>query len=800
MSDEPRMTASPAYAVGQLQRAVDSLAAARDAAGLAAAESKIARWRSVLAGMEAGGLSVGSRTPLAGTPAWVTLEVAHGGFATGRLLAEQPLDADERELQAGLQPDVPGLTGRERLNLWSLGDAGQRDLLQMLAQGRYRVEIPEQAALLVVAWLLEHGQFEAALDLVAELRPWMSRLRFTPRPAAQAAPAGVLVHVQTAGEAAAALNAMRPRPQIAAMHATLGVWHPLSDRLIALWCDTVDGDLPRLAPGSGTDGTVTGGWPCRRWPDDWASRRSAWLADYRQAADDHEPAGGRRAAKGNFARLLVALEACEQDSSALTGRQVGWIRRALANTITRHGAPGSPERTGLRAIQQQTVSRPAYADLARAVASRLARFPADGGIPSLDGVAADVTAGESAAVPEGEPIPAHLVAKASRALEAPPGELVERQIIGSAEVLAVVVPQITAQVVAAGLDDPQLSGLYGQAYAAFRRRRSLLLLNLEHQVQFGELPWIAALQPFRADSADTARAARQALTEAAFLAVRGFPQTIMPNPLITEMSALAAQAGLPLPLTEEVAADIFTGTFTTKWADAAAAASGLLEGTLYARYYDLPAPQAWPGGLAAMVTTRWGKTTADGFTALCKSRASQAQASGGSGSRAAVNGTILEQAQILTTHNLAILIDTLGLRDRVSTLAPELADRTFAWIVRSLQQRPPTWRAQLQAVKNAAYAWRQAIYFLSLCPPPVQAQALARLRGRVQAAGDDDFQARFQPVTDGLAHVIAGGRFDTDGSAPDPGDGRRFLGWTAGRHWILDPATPSHTTRSASTQ
>ena len=102
-------------------------------------------------------------------------------------------------------------------------------------------------------------------------------------------------------------------------------------------------------------------------------------------------------------------------------------------------------------------------------------------------------------------------------------------------------PQITAQVLAAGLDDPQLSGLYGQAYAAFRRRRSLLLLNLEHQVRFGELPWIAALQPFRADTADAAQAARQALTEVTFLALRGFPQTIMPNPLISEMSALAAR-------------------------------------------------------------------------------------------------------------------------------------------------------------------------------------------------------------------------------------------------------------------
>ena len=78
-----------AYAIGQLQRAFDSLAAAQDATGLARAETKIARWRSVIAGMADGSLSVGSRTPVSGTPAWVTLEVAHGGFATGRLLAER---------------------------------------------------------------------------------------------------------------------------------------------------------------------------------------------------------------------------------------------------------------------------------------------------------------------------------------------------------------------------------------------------------------------------------------------------------------------------------------------------------------------------------------------------------------------------------------------------------------------------------------------------------------------------------------------------------------------------------------
>ncbi len=795
------MSASPGYAMGQLQRAIESLAAQRDATGRAKAEAKIARWRSVLAGMADGTLTAGSRTPVAGTPAWVTLDVAHGGFATGAFLAETPLDADEQKLLDGLPADVPGDTGREHVNLWYLSDAGQQELRQLLASGQYRVDVPEHAALAVVARLVEHEQFEAALDLVSELRPWMDRLRFTPRPAAGPRPSGAVVRVQTAGAVAAALTGMTPRPQVAVMRETLAIWHPLFDRLLALWCDTVDGDLPRLADGkAGEHGgaTVTGGWPCRRWPDDWGERRRAWLADYARATRDHPLAGGHRAAKSNFARLRLALEACEQDSRSLSGREVGWIRRALANTITRHGAPGSAPRSALRAVQQEVVHRPAYVDLAEVAAARLGRFPADGGIPSLTGIGAAVAEGESARVPAGELIPSHLVAKASRALEAPAEELVEQGIIGSAEVLAAVVPQITAQVLAAGLDDPALSALYGQAYAAFRRRRSLLLLNLEHQVRFGELPWITALEKFLADGQDTATIGRQALTQVAFLAVTGFPQTLIPNPLISEMSTLAAEAGLTLPLVEEVAADIFMGTFTEKWAHAAAVAASSLEGTLYARYYDLPSPLAWVGprgGRHPDVTRRWGKKTAEKFAALCAVRSAEARTGSGPGSRAAVNGTVIEQGQILTSGNLAVLVDSLGLRDRVAALAPELAGRAFAWLVRSLRWQGSL-QAQLQAVKNAAYAWRQAIYFLSLCEAPAQAEAIARLRDQVQAVGGE-LPPGLGSAIDGLAYVVAGGRFDASGRAPGRGGGRRFLGWSGGPHWILPATTPPTDRRQA---
>jgi hypothetical protein len=723
----------------------------------------------------------------------VTLEVAHGGFVSGRYLAEAPLQAAEQAVLDDLGDDLPASTERERVNLWHLTDAGQEQLRRVLHSGRYRVEVPEDAALPTVAWLLNHGDYEAALDLVSELRPWMARLRFAPLQASGARPSAAVVHVQTAGQVAEAMRRREPRPQVAVMAETLRVWHPLFDRLVDLWCSTVDGELPHLTAGQGgapDAAIVAGGWPCTRWPADWTRRRLVWLGDYAAAVRSHPLAGQHRSPKSNFARLRLALERCERDSSSLTGRDVGWIRRALANTLTRHGAPGSPSRAALRSAQARTAAQPRHVDLARVLAARLDRFPADGGIPSVDSVAGAVGPAESAQVPPGSSIPAYLAGKAARAVEAPVEELVERGIIGSAEMLADVVPQLTAHVLAADFDDGDLRELYGQAYAAFRQRRSVLLLNLEHQVRFAELPWIAALQPFRITEAQAGRTARQTLEQVTLLALTSFPQTIVPNPLVAELTTLATQAGLPLPLTEEVAADIFMGTFTEKWRRAAAIASTSLEGTLYARYYDLPGPRTWPGppaGRPGRDGRRSGKKTAEEFSALCAARAAEARAPDGRGGYVAANGTILEQAQILTTHNLAPLIDVLNLRERITAAAPELADRAFTWLIGRLAIHTDSRNARLQAVKNAAYAWRQAIYFLSLCDHSTQTEALTRLRGHLQVAGED-LRARFGPAVDGLAHVVAGRRFDNLGRAPQPAAGRRFLGWTTGPHWVLDHA------------
>ena len=145
------------------------------------------------------------------------------------------------------------------------------------------------------------------------------------------------------------------------------------------------------------------------------------------------------------------------------------------------------------------------------------------------------------------------------------------------------------------------------------------------------------------------------------------------------------------------------------------------------------------------------------------------------------NGAILEQSQILTTHNLAALVECLDLADQVRDQAPDLASGALRWVVRRLAQRTPSRHAALIQVKSAAYAWRQAIFLLSHCEPAVQASLVDRLRQDVLAAS---FGTRFCPAVDGLARVVSGARFTEAGAIPD-GRGRRFLGWAVGQHWYF---------------
>ncbi|MFI9010949.1 hypothetical protein ACIGNX_27300 [Actinosynnema sp. NPDC053489] len=75
MSDQPP-TAPAGYATGQPARVLAAAVSAGTEADRERALRKLRRWEDVGGGMADGTLTIGSRTPVADTPAWVTLEVA----------------------------------------------------------------------------------------------------------------------------------------------------------------------------------------------------------------------------------------------------------------------------------------------------------------------------------------------------------------------------------------------------------------------------------------------------------------------------------------------------------------------------------------------------------------------------------------------------------------------------------------------------------------------------------------------------------------------------------------------------
>jgi hypothetical protein len=766
-SDEVRVGAG--YPLGQLAGAFVTAATHENADTRRRAEERVRRWQSVLAGMADGQLQIGSRTPVAGFPAWVTLQVIRGGFATGEPAAGGPLQPHEVELasRVGLPADRRALFG-----YW-LTDAGQADLSSLLASGRYRVELPEEAALLVAAWLLQGGDRLGALTLIDTIAPFADRLRFTPTLADTPVLDPDIVSRETAGQVRAAVEAREPNDRVEAMREALTVWNPFADDLLTLWCETVE------------DGRVAA-----RTPDGWLDRGAALLDRYRQLAAVHTRCSKHRRPKENLAIARAALEDVVA-TRPLTPRERGLLQHVIDSMLRKRGRPDTAEHTGLRARQARDAARPGHHTLARLVGARLTVLPQDTGIAHVETVVRPVDAAEAAAtgIPTGWPIPTPVARVVARATAGTLEELIDRGVVASAEVLARLIPQVAAATAAGAYPDPALRRLMAATYRAFRNRRSLLLLNLQHQVRLTELPWVQAVAAARIDTDDTRGNSRRTLARLAGAAVHGFPATVLPNPLIRELATLSTQAGLDAPWTEELAADIFMGTFSAKYLQAAKVAARLLTGSLYARYYDVDYPALAAIGDAKRRCRR-AVHTSKSFDTLCHDRARVRTTK--FGFNVAANGKVIEQAQILTTHNLATIADIVKI-DPGSGWA-ELARRSLA-VVFQLTARIQHNPRPLSTIKDAAYAWRHMLFYLSLAAPSEQATLVARASDQL-AAQSPHVRARLTAAVEGLAQVAAGGRFDAEGNA---GEARRLLGWATERHWMLaqaagKPARPGATT------
>jgi hypothetical protein len=168
---------NPGYAAFQLAKALTTSTEHTDPVTRARAEARVARWRTVLANILSGLVNYGSRTPVADLPAWVTLDVVTGGFATGGALAGGPLQDHEKTRVASLGI-VPAGEERRGLNAWHLTDAGIAEAIEQLRTGCYDIAVPEEAAMLVIAWLAARGEAEVARELLDTFSP---HLRQHPR-------------------------------------------------------------------------------------------------------------------------------------------------------------------------------------------------------------------------------------------------------------------------------------------------------------------------------------------------------------------------------------------------------------------------------------------------------------------------------------------------------------------------------------------------------------------------------------------------------------------------------------------
>ena len=202
-----------------------------------------------------------------------------------------------------------------------------------------------------------------------------------------------------------------------------------------------------------------------------------------------------------------------------------------------------------RGKQREHVAAPLFHDIANVVVSRLAKWPLNEGLDDVSQIRFAIDAEESRVfrVPVNTSVPQSIRRKVERCWNETVAVLVDHGLISSGETLARILPQMTSGLQAAGLSDPSLRRLYAAIYRSFRQRRSLLLFDLEKQVQIEELPWVAAIEGFRNENLSSRQLASQTLEEITRLTITSFPHAILPNKLLQELTGLVktAAAGYP---------------------------------------------------------------------------------------------------------------------------------------------------------------------------------------------------------------------------------------------------------------
>ena len=255
------------------------------------------------------------------------MEVLTGGFATGEFLAAGPLQRHEQTLLAQLSAATELANPRHALNVYYLTDAGISRLQELLGSSEYEVSVPEEGALLVVAWLLKHGHNETARELLAKIGPYVSQLRFYPAPRTFPRFSDSRVFVEDVGSTIGRLRNIKPNAQILAQKEAIEIWTPLYDRVVALFLETIEKEPAKLAAGP---------------PAGWHERARLLLNEVDDAARTASHSRKHTRKKENFAQLISFLRKWVDPRRDRDDKEVKRVRELLGLRVEAWGARLQP--------------------------------------------------------------------------------------------------------------------------------------------------------------------------------------------------------------------------------------------------------------------------------------------------------------------------------------------------------------------------------------------------------------------------------------------------------------------------
>ncbi|PVZ98491.1 hypothetical protein BB558_005517 [Smittium angustum] len=686
-------------------------------------------WIKLFKQMVKGTIDIGSNKPFEKYASWLTLKVMYGGFATKNLLAGGELEKHEIDLTEHLKLKKEAKDVRIFLNnFFVLEQIGISALETMLENKKYRINVPEEGALLVYTWLMKNNHQKIAEKLLETIRVHFNKVRFYPQPAETPFNSKVIFLSsveQVIQKLSSTISSKREREKL--LYQRYKKRTEITNTVVELWLETFDNpsDIPTVEYINGKNVTVGDSWPCCKYPLDWDQRAQNALLEYKEHIDLYT-----RKKKGYQNFLFEILELASKDKTALTGRNVCFIRSYIASIKNKKGLPGSEKRKQFMETKAKEFETFLSRDPEILKEHSIKMLENHNNEMGLSNEQYETISNELKQSFSNHPYLEKILVILSKLKELTFDELFDPKYLCSLENLASEIPKLMIPMRASVVTDPSLNYLFEQLLYSFSKRRSYLLLNYESQIKTKDIPWIKPIMQFSTgDCKDEAfEFCRKVLKNVVF----NFPSTLLPNKFISQIQPLINMAGLKdsVVFSEELAADIFMGSFTKKYAVGFESNINYTRRTIYDKYYELDSDKLISELRAINLSSENSKDSkfderTEYFTSMCYHRADIFSNISTQANHLVSNGMIIEQSQILTSHNLSLIFGELEVDEMLRQNINDVISRCLKGVMRSIKvslimkksrsnNKNVRYASIMSYYKQTAFSFRNLVFYISV--------------------------------------------------------------------------------------